>query len=156
MFLKILKNMTSSDIKPTSNKGLALATLFLQLARADNDYSNDEHEMILTVLEDRYKITKIEAEKILATATTIEKDTTDTVQITREIKSVIPYEERAGILADLWRIIMADKKRSNEENNFMRLVTKLLGMPDRLSAQIRMEVVRTSQKKNNPIKKINQ
>ena len=43
----------------------------------------------------------------------------DTMQITREIKNTIPYEERSGVVRDLWQIIMADNKRSNEENNFI-------------------------------------
>ena len=54
------------------------------------------------------------------------------------------------MVRDLWQIIMADNKRSNEENNFMRLVIKLLGITDKLSAQIRREVVNSSLAKNKP------
>ena len=45
---------------------------------------------------------------------------------------------------------MADNKRSNEENNFMRLVIKLLGITDKLSAQIRREVINPSLTNNKP------
>ena len=150
MFFQVLKKLAANGKKPEVNHGLALATLFIQLANTDNDYSSEEHELIITILENRYKIERKEAKKIIEEAKYLERDMSDTMQITREIKNTIPYEERSGVVRDLWQIIMADNKRSNEENNFMRLVIKLLGITDKLSAQIRREVVNSSLAKNKP------
>ena len=150
MFFQILNKFTSNGKQPEINHGLALATLFIQLANTDNDYSSEEHELIITILENRYKVERREAEKIIDEAMVLERDMSDTMQITREIKSIIPYEERSGLVRDLWQIIMADNHRSNEENNFMRLVIKLLGITDKLSAQIRREVINPSLAKNKP------
>ena len=150
MFFQILKKLTANGKKPEINHGLALATLFIQLANTDNDYSSEEHELIIKILENRYKIERKEAKKIIEEAKYLERDMSDTMQITREIKNTIPYEERSGVVRDLWQIIMADNKRSNEENNFMRLVIKLLGITDQLSAQIRREVINSSLAENKP------
>ena len=65
-------------------------------------------------------------------------------KITKEIKGIIPYEERIEIIRDLWQIIMVDQERSNEENNFMRLIVKMLGVSDKLNAQIRMDVIKSN------------
>ena len=146
MFLKILNNITKKQNEPKVSQELALATLFIQLAKVDNDFSDEEYKIISTILEKRYGVTKSESEAIIKEAEIIETDSSDTMQITREVKSTIPYEDRLEILRDLWQIIMADNYRSNEENNFMRLVTKLLGMSDKLSGQIRGEVERSSTK----------
>ncbi len=146
MFLKILNNITKKQNEPKVSQELALATLFIQLAKVDNDFSDEEYRIISTILEKRYGVTKSESEAIIKEAEIIETDSSDTMQITREVKSTIPYEDRLEILRDLWQIIMADNYRSNEENNFMRLVTKLLGMSDKLSGQIRGEVERSSTK----------
>ena len=142
--------MTANGKKPEINHGLALATLFIQLANTDNDYSSEEHELIITILENRYKVERKEAKKIIEEAKYLERDMSDTMQITREIKNTIPYEERSGVVRDLWQIIMADNKRSNEENNLMRLVIKLMGKTDNLSALIRREVMNSSLAKNKP------
>ena len=150
MFFRILKKLTANGKKPEVNHGLALATLFIQLANTDNDYSSEEHELIITILENRYKVERKEARKIIEEAKNVERDVSDTMQITREIKNTIPYEERSGVVRDLWKIIMADNERSNEENNFMRLVIKLLGITDQLSAQIRREVINSSLAENKP------
>ncbi len=150
MFFQILNKFTPNDKQPEINHGLALATLFIQLANTDNDYSSEENELIITILVNRYKVERSAAEKIIDEAKALEKEMSDTMQITREIKSVIPYEERSGLVRDLWQIIMADNKRSNEENNFMRLVIKLLGITDKLSAQIRREVINPSLTNNKP------
>ena len=144
MFLKIFNNIIKKQKEPKTSQGLALATLFIQLAKVDNDFSKEEYQLISSILEKRYGITRSEAETIIKEAEVIETDASDTMQITREVKSAIPYEDRLEILRDLWQIIMADNNRSNEENNFMRLVTKLLGLSDKLSGQIRNEVERIS------------
>ena len=144
MFLKIFNNIIKKQKEPKTSQDLALATLFIQLAKVDNDFSKEEYQLISSILEKRYGITRSEAETIIKEAEVIETDASDTMQITREVKSAIPYEDRLEILRDLWKIIMADNNRSNEENNFMRLVTKLLGLSDKLSGQIRNEVERLS------------
>ena len=87
MFFRVLKNLAANGKKPEINHGLALATLFIQLANTDNDYSSEEHELIITILENRYKIERKEAKKIIEEAKYLEKDMSDTMQITREIKN---------------------------------------------------------------------
>ena len=144
MFLKILNNISKKQEETKKSQGVALAALFIQLAKVDNDFSDEEYQLISGIIEKRYGVTKSESETIIKEAEIIETDSSDTMQITREVKSVIPYEDRLEILRDLWKIIMADNHRTNEENNFMRLVTKLLGMSDKLSGQIRKEVERSS------------
>ena len=148
MFLKILdsikSNLKQQNSEPTAQKGLALAILFVQLAKIDNDFSTEEHQLIIKILQERYSIDKTEARKMIQEAETVEQETSDTVQITKEIKGIIPYEERLEIIRDLWQIIMVDQERSNEENNFMRLIVKLLGVSDKLNAQIRMDVIKSN------------
>ena len=143
MFFKIFNKLLEKQKEPKTCQGLALATLFIQLAKVDNDFSKEEYQLISSILEKRYGVTRSAAETIIKEAEVIETDASDTMQITREVKSAIPYEDRLEILRDLWQIIMADNNRSNEENNFMRLVTKLLGLSDKLSGQIRNEVERS-------------
>ena len=68
MFFRILKKLTSNGKKPEINHGLALATLFVQLANTDNDYSSEEHELIIKILKNRYKVERNEAKKIIEEA----------------------------------------------------------------------------------------
>ena len=65
MFFQILNKFTSNGKQPEINHGLALATLFIQLANADNDYSSEEHELIIKILVNRYNVERSEAEKII-------------------------------------------------------------------------------------------
>ena len=144
MFLKIFNNITKKQKETKTSQSVALATLFIQLAKVDNDFSDEEYQLISSILEKRYGVTKGETDAIIKEAEIMESEASDTMQITREVKNIIPYEDRLEILRDLWIIIMADNHRTNEENNFRRLVTKLLGMSDKLSGQIRKEVERSS------------
>ena len=60
----------------------------------------------------------------------MEPEIRDNVQITKLIKSQIPYEDRQDLLTNLWIIILADGQRTAEENSFMRLISKLIGVND--------------------------
>ena len=59
------------------------------------------------------------------------------MQLTKRIKSEIPYEKRQELAVDLWSLVLTDNVRSPEENNFMRLCVKLIGVNDVESAQAR-------------------
>ena len=65
----------------------------------------------------------------------------DTVQITKQIKKDIPFEERQVLAEDLWSIILADLTRSEDENSFMRTCIKLIGVNDVDSALARRAVM---------------
>ena len=70
----------------------------------------------------------------------LEKNTSDTVQITKVIKDKIPYEDRIELIEDLWTVVLSDDKRDDEEDSFMRLCVKLLGINDKDSALARRKV----------------
>ena len=87
----IKSNVTQHNSEPTVQKGLALAILFVQLAKIDNDFSTEEHQLIIKILQDRYSIDKTEATKMIQEAETVEQETSDTVQITKEIKGISKF-----------------------------------------------------------------
>ena len=68
---------------------------------------------------------------------------------TREIKKDIPFEYRKALAEDLWSIILADTKRTDDENSFMRTCIKLIGVNDVDSAKARQAVINRIRAANN-------
>ena len=137
MFNEIKKFFGNPEKENENSAEIILASLFVRVAKVDFDYSSNEIEFIDNLLMKRFSRTKDEAVNIRIKAEIVEQETTDTVQLTKIIKSEIPYEKRQELAVDLWSLVLTDNVRSPEENNFMRLCVKLIGVNDVESAQAR-------------------
>lgn len=126
----------------TDDARLALATLMVRVARADNDYRADEKAMIARVLHDRFALSAAEGAALLAEAEQLETRAPDTVRFTRIVKDAVPYDDRFGVVEALWRVALADGARGFEEDGFLRLVANLLGVNDRDSGLARQAALR--------------
>ena len=119
---------------------LPLAALMVRAARSNHDYDPRQIAMIDTVLAERLPLAGDQSAMLRREAELLEAATGDTVHLTRAVKDLVPLEERAALLQDMWRVILADGKRHAEEDGLMRLVSNLLGLADRESAFARQRV----------------
>lgn len=146
MFDKLLRSLLAPVPDPLDEPDArrALAALLVRLARTDNDYASVESETIDRVLASRYGLSAWEAQALRHEAEALEAQAPDTVRFTRAIKDAVPYEERRGVIAAAWAVVLADGSRSNEEDALMRLIASLLGVSDRDSNLARIEAARTA------------
>ena len=138
-FLKKLSRQSTETI-PEDDCRLALSILMVRVARSDRDYSENEKNFIEKIIVSRYGITTLEAQELRQRAEIIESEASDSVQFTRILKDKIAFSERKVLLESLWRIVLADGRRDYEEDGFMRLITRLLGVSDKDSALVRQHV----------------
>ena len=141
MFKKLLNIIHSPNKSEEVDSQAIFASLLVRAARIDNEYSNSEKQEIEKILAKKFLVSKVEATAIRKNGEEIEANTVDTVQITREIKKDIPFEYRRALAEDLWSIILADTKRTADENSFMRTCIKLIGVNDVDSAKARQAVL---------------
>lgn len=141
MFMDLLSRLMGETPAPidSGDAELAIATLLVRVARADNHYDQSERDRIEQVLTCR-GATATEARTRREQAETLEAEASDTVRFTRQIKDRIALEDRRSVLAAMWEVALADDKRGQDEDSLIRLVAGLLGVPDRDSAQIRQQV----------------
>ena len=149
MFSKIKKLFEVEQTKDSTDMSVILAALFVKVAKIDSDYSKKEKDLIEDMLIRRFSISKEKASKIREDSEKIEESTSDTVQLTRKLKEEIPFEKRYALAIDLWSIVLADEKRTAEENSFMRLCVKLIGVSDVDSASARNNALKNSHLKRN-------
>ena len=140
----MFKNLLSAFDPPTKEKKdtqTMLASLLVRAARVDGEYHDLEKSFIDHLLSKRFEIDLINASKVRKEGEKFEANVTDTVQITREIKKEIPFEKRKLLAEELWGIILSDSRRTDEENNFMRLCAKLIGVNDVDNANARQKAL---------------
>lgn len=140
MFGEFLKKLTAPAPEPLvdDDARLALGALLVRIARADDDYAQVEKDQIKAVLEMRYGLA--DASALLAECEALEAEAPDTVRFTRAIKDAVDYEDRIGVVEDMWAIVLADGIREAHENQLMRLVPPMLGVEDQDSNAARRRI----------------
>ncbi len=140
MFGDFLKRLTAPTPEPMvdSDARLALGALLVRLARADGHFDADEKARIKAILEQRYDLG--DASDLLADCEVLEAEAPDTVRFTRAIKDAVAYEDRLGVIAAMWEVVLADGKRDAEENSLMRMVAPMLGVEDQDSNAARRRI----------------
>lgn len=136
---KRLRAEPAPDPLEANDARLALAALLVRLAHTDHDYADSEKAKIDELLAHRYGLSSAEAATLRTGAEEVEATAGDTVHFTRLIKAAIPYEDRIALVVDLWSLVLADGTREHAENQFLRLVVKLVGVNDVDSGLARQE-----------------
>ena len=121
---------------------LALTAIFIRIAKLDGSFDINEREKIKELVKKRFDFNDEKTENVLNMAERLEGQSNDNVQFIKVIKESIAYEERFNLLKDSWILVMADGKRTYEEDGFMRLFCSLLGLSDKENAIARQFVLK--------------
>ena len=146
MFESLLKNLLRPEAENLGPKDerIAIAALFVRVARSDDKYETSEIEKIERVLATRYNLGQDAARELRKEGEELEVEAPDTVRFTRAIKDAVAYEERMCVIESLWQIALADGERDPEEDSLLRLVSSLLGISDFESAAARKRILSSS------------
>ena len=134
---------TDKTSSPINQSGvLALSAIFIRIAKLDGNFDTSERKKIKELLKNRFELDEEGTEKVLDMAAKLEGQSNDNIQFTKIIKENIPYEERFNLLKDSWILVMADGKRTYQEDGFMRLFCSLLGLSDKDNALARQFILK--------------
>ena len=142
MFAEFLQRLTAPEPAPLPDEDarLALTALLVRIAKSDGDYAASEQVQIDAAISKRFGLSPFEMSKLRGDAEVLETEAPDTVRFTRAIKDAVPYAERLGVIEALWSVVLADGKRTSEENALMRMVANFLGIEDMDSHMARKRV----------------
>ena len=130
-FLKKNKDNKSNKY----NLHIKAAALLIHAAKIDENYSDIEKKIIKKTLID-LGINKENLEEILKKAENSEKDSNQILEFTREIKNT-DENFKIKIVETLWNIIYSDGNSDMYESNFMRRLTGLLYLDNKIVGDIK-------------------
>ena len=146
MFKNLINLFTKplDEIKPSIDESgiLALTAIFIRIAKLDGNFDSSEREKIKELVKNRFELDQEKTESVLDMAAKLEGQSNDNIQFTKIIKERIGHEERFNLLKDSWLLVMADGKRTYEEDGFMRLFCSLLGLSDKDNALARQFILK--------------
>ena len=136
MFNFLKKNKDNKSNK--YNLHIKTAALLIHAAKIDENYSDIEKKIIKKTLID-LGINKEKLEEILKKAENAEKDSNQILEFTREIKNT-DENFKIKIVETLWNIIYSDGNSDMYESNFMRRLTGLLYLDNKIVGDIKEKI----------------
>ena len=107
---------------------LATCALLLEIAWADDAFSEDERKTVAAVVRRRFGLGDAAAATLIELARQERKRSTDLYQFTRLIREKLPRPERLQILESLWTVVYSDGVFDAHEDALVYKLTRLLGL----------------------------
>ncbi len=119
-------NSTKDNEKTEHDTLVATCALFVELARIDEEFSDDELEKIISILKDKYGLAREHADALIAEAEKELEESVDLWQFAKLINENYSNEEKMEIVEMLWQIVYVDGKMDEYEHYLMNKLKNIL------------------------------
>ena len=117
---------------------IGVTALLIHAAKIDEQYSDHEKKLIKEFIKSYLK--NGNDDEILKKAEEIENNSNQLLNFTNLIKKNTT-EVKSDIIKHLWKIIISDNAIDQYESNLMRRVCGLIYFPDKMCAEIKLELL---------------
>ena len=115
-----------------------ISALLVHAAKIDEIYSEHEKQLIKDFIKSYLKDDDIN--EILIKAEEIEKNANQLLNFTNIIKQNT-LEVKKDIIQHLWKVIISDNTIDQYESNLMRRICGLIYVPDKICAEIKLNLL---------------
>ncbi len=105
---------------------VAACALFVEMARIDEKFTEAEMETILSIVQDRYGLSREHADALVAEADKELDNSLDLWQFARLINENYSTDEKIEIIETLWQMVFVDGKMDRYEHYLMNKLKNLL------------------------------
>ena len=119
---------STSPTHQTHDISLAVTALMVQVMQQDDCLDEAEHHAIIQGIQERFSLSKEDAEHHIKKATKANHQANDLHQFTAPLIKAYSEKERIDIIKQLWLIAMADQHIAPYEEALIRKVAELIGV----------------------------
>ena len=147
MIINFLDKSKKNNPKDTNENLMKMLALLIHAAKIDENYSDEEKELIINFAEmtSKEKLNREQILSIIKSAEEYEKNSNQILEYTKEVKKM-DTDNKKLVLRFLWKIILSDDKSDIYENTLMRRICGLLYLPDKLSGEIKLDIIKEKNK----------
>ena len=147
MIFNFTKNKNNEKNQSENDNLVKMIALLIHAAKIDENYSEKEKKLIISFVEmsSNKKLDKEQINSLVDQAEQYEKNSNQILEFTQKVKKM-DINTKRRVVEFLWKIILSDNKSDVYESNLMRRICGLLYLPDKLSGEIKLDIIK--QKKN--------
>ena len=145
MIFNLIKNKKSEKAQSENEDLMKILALLVHAAKIDENYSEKEKKLIMSFAEmsSNKKLDNEQINSLIDQAEQYEKNSNQILEFTQEVKKM-DFNTKRRVLEFLWKIILSDNKSDVYESNLMRRICGLLYLPDKLSGEIKLDIIRNN------------
>ncbi|MFN3873884.1 MAG: TerB family tellurite resistance protein [Ignavibacterium sp.] len=123
-------NHSNQETDKADDKKLQVAAcaLFIELAKADGKFTDEERSFIIQQMKQCFKIDDEYAKELMELAEQRVKDSVSIYEFTGEINEHFTQEQKEKLIENLWRLVFADEKMHSYEDHLMKKVSLTLNI----------------------------
>lgn len=118
----------------------AACALLLELAHADEEFSDAERTHIEAVVRQHFGLYQAGAQELIAAAEAERSQATDLYQLTDLIRGSYDLSQKRGLVEILWGLALSDGEIAQHEAYMMTKIASLLDLPEEELADARKRV----------------
>ncbi len=119
---------------------LAACALLIEIAYADDEFTEDESQHLLSAVRRQYGLDAGEAGQLIELAERARADAVDLWQFTKLIKRNYSLGQKMVLVEVMWGLVYSDGELSSHEESLMRRVCHLLDLAPAYLSHVRKKV----------------
>jgi uncharacterized tellurite resistance protein B-like protein len=128
---RFFNKTTANDTKiesrsPEHDIRVATCALFVEMARIDEKFTPAEVDTIISILKEKYGLSREHADALIAEADKELAQSVDLWQFARLINENYSVDEKIEIIETLWQMVFVDGKMDRYEHYLMNKLKNLL------------------------------
>ncbi len=144
--LESIKNFFKSSMSPSPDADkaesapdirLAACALLLELAQADDEFTDDERQHLESAIRRQYGLGQAEAEKLIELAQEAREEAIDLWQFTNLIAENYSLGQKMVLAEIMWGLVYSDGDLAEKEDYLMRKICNLLRLEPGYLAEAR-------------------
>ena len=125
---------------------VATCALFVEMARIDEKFTATEMETILSILKEKYGLSREHADALVAEADQELEKSVDLWQFAKLINENYSIDEKIEIIETLWHMVFVDGKMDAYEHYLMSKLKNLLRLSHDQLITAKLKVLHAQQK----------
>ena len=122
-------NFQKSDSTSENHKvEIAACALFIEMAKADGEFSNDERELVISEMQDTFNLDKECVAELMLLAEQGIKESVSLYEFTGVINKYFSQEQKIELVENLWKLIYKDEKLSTYEDHLIKRIASTMNI----------------------------
>ena len=143
--LDMLAGTTESETPSPENKtALATCVLLLEVAEADEEFSDEERWRIQQLLQQRFGLSESEVAELIRESQEHRAESHDLWRFTNQINQSCSRQEKMQLIEEVWRVVYADGTLEAHEDYLAHKLGRLLNLDHTELIEAKMKVRRPS------------
>jgi uncharacterized tellurite resistance protein B-like protein len=110
---------------------IAATTLFIEIAKADSNFSPDEQNKIIELLKKFFSLTNEQVENLISLANEWIKESVSLYEFTDIINKYFTQDDKYELVKNLWKIVYIDNVLDKYEEHLIRIISNNLKLSHR-------------------------